>query len=67
MMCTDIHCEDGDEDIIMYRNQEVSTEERNKATYGKLMKTQSEQEEEIKCHVALCTNNSVTGEEKKMT
>ena len=25
MMCTDIHCEDGDKDIIMYRDQGVTS------------------------------------------
>ena len=28
--------------------------------YGELMKTQSEEEEEVKCNVALCTNDSVS-------
>ena len=34
MMCMDVHCEDGDEDIIMYGDQGVSTEEHDKAMYG---------------------------------
>ena len=38
-MCTDVHCEDTDEDIIVYRDQGVSTEEHDKATYGKFTKT----------------------------
>ena len=54
MMCMDVHCEDGDEDVIVYRDSGVSTEEHDKAMYGKLMKTQSEEEEEIKYNVALC-------------
>ena len=48
MMCMDVHCEEGDEDLIMYGDQGVSTEEHDKTTYGKLMKAQSEEEEEIK-------------------
>ena len=60
MMCMEVHCEDGDEDLIVYRDQGVSTEEHNKATYGKLTKTQSEEEDEIKYNVALCTNDSVS-------
>ena len=59
MMCTDVHCEDGDEDLIVYGDQGVSTEEHDKTTYGKLVKTQSEEEEEIKYNMALCTNDSV--------
>ena len=61
----DIHCEDGDENIIMYGDQGVSTEEHHKATYGKLMKTQSEEEEEIIYNMALCANNSVSLEKKR--
>ena len=49
----------------MYGDQGVSTEEHDKATYGKITKTQSEEEEEIKYKVALCTNNSVSLEKKR--
>ena len=42
MMCMDVHCEDGDEDLIVYGDQGVSTEEHDKTMYGKVMKTQSE-------------------------
>ena len=66
MMCMDVHCEDGDEDIIMYGDQGVSTEEHDKATYSEISKAQSEQEEEIKYNVALCTSNSVLLEKKKI-
>ena len=45
MMCTEVQHEDGDEDLVVYRDQGVSTEEYDKATYGKLMETQSEEEE----------------------
>ena len=65
MMCTDIHCEDGDKDVIVYRDQGVSTEEYNKAMYGKLMKTQSKEEKEIKYDMALCANDSMLLEKKK--
>ena len=33
--------------------------------YGELMKTQSKEEEEVKCNVALCTNDSVSLERKR--
>ena len=49
----------------MYREQETSTEEYEKAMYGKLMKTQSEEEEEVMSNVALCTNDSVSLERKR--
>ena len=59
MMCTDVHCEGGDEDLIVYGDQGDSTGEHEKTMYGKLMKTQSEEEEEIKYNMALCANDSV--------
>ena len=34
MMCTDIHSEDGDEDIIVYGDQGVSTEEHDETMYS---------------------------------
>ena len=33
--------------------------------YGKLLITQSEEKEDIKCNVALCTNDSVSLEKKR--
>ena len=60
MMCTEVQYEDEDEDIVVYRDQGISTEEYEKATYDKLMKTQSEEQEEVKYNVALCTNDSVS-------
>ena len=64
MMCTDIHCEDGDKDVILYRGQGVNTEEHDKAMHGELRKTQSEEEEDIKYNVALHTNDSMSLENK---
>ena len=63
MMCTEVQYED--EDIVVYWDQGISTEEYEKAMYGKLMKTQSEEEEEIKYNMALCTNDSVSLEKKR--
>ena len=66
-MCTEVQYEDGDEDLIVYGDQGVNTEELNKVTYGKLTKTQSEEEEEEqgKYIVALCGNDSVSLEKKR--
>ena len=65
MMCTEVQYEDGDEDLVVYRDQGVSTEEHNKAMYGKLTKTQSKEEEEVKYNMALCTNDRMLLEKKK--
>ena len=52
MVCTELQYEDMDEGQVVYGDQGTSTEEYKKATYGDLTKTQSEEEEEIKCCVA---------------
>ena len=65
MMCMEAQHEDGDEDLVLYGDQGVSTEEYDKATYDKLMKPQSEEEEEAKCNVALCTNDSMSLKKKR--
>ena len=59
MMCTELQHEDADEDVVVYGDQGNNTEEYEKA------KTQSEEEEEVKCNVALCTNDSVLLERKR--
>ena len=51
MVCTELQYEDADEDHIVYRDQGINTEEYEKATYGDFMKTQSEDEDEVKCTV----------------
>ena len=33
--------------------------------YGELTKTQSEEEEDVKCNVALCANDSMSLEKKR--
>ena len=63
MMCTEVQHED--EDVLVYGDQGISTEDYEKVTYGELMKTQSEEEEEVECNVALCVNDSVSLEKKR--
>ena len=52
MVCMELQYEDVSEDEVLYGDQGISTEEYEKATYGDLMKTQSEEAEEVKCTVA---------------
>ena len=59
MVCTEIQYEDVDEDQIVYGDQGINAEEYEKATYGDFMKTQSKEEEEVKCTVAQKANDSV--------
>ena len=52
MVCTELQYEDTSEDEVVYSDQGISVEEHEKATYRDLMKTQSEEEGEVKCTVA---------------
>ena len=65
MVCTELQYEDASEDQVVYSDQGISTEEYEKATYGDLTKTQSEEEDEVKCTVAQRANNSVVLERKR--
>ena len=49
MMCTEVQYEDEDEDedVVVYGDQGTSTEENEKAMYGKLTKTQSEKKKKL--------------------
>ena len=63
-MCTELQYEDADEDVVVYGDQGINTEEYEKATYGDLTKTQSE-EDEVKYNVAQSANDSVQLERKR--
>ena len=65
MVCTELQYEDTSEDEVVYGDQGISTEEYKKATYDDLMKTQSEEEDEVKCTVAQRANDSVILERKR--
>ena len=65
MVCRELQYEDVSEDEVVYRDQGINTEEYKKATYGDLMKTQSKEENEVKCTVAQRANDSVILERKK--
>ena len=52
MVCMELQYEDVSEDKVVYGDQGIKKEEYEKATYGDLMKTQSEEENEVKCTVA---------------
>ena len=65
MVCTELQYEDADEDQMVYGDQGTNAEEYEKAMYGDLMKTQSEEEDKVKCTVAQRANNSVILERKR--
>ena len=65
MMCTELQHEDVDEDLVVYGDQGTNTEEYEKAMYGNLTKTQSEEEDEVIYNVAQSANDSVLLERKR--
>ena len=65
MVCTELQYEDASESEIVYGDQGITAEEYEKATYRDLMKTQSKNEEEVKCTVAQRANDSVVLERKR--
>ena len=64
-VCTEPQYEDASEDEVVYGDQGINTEEYEKAIYGNLMQTQSDEENEVKCTVAQRANDSVILERKK--
>ena len=52
IVCTETQYEDASKDEVVYGDQGINTEEYEKATYGDLMKTQSEEKNEVKCTIA---------------
>ena len=67
MMCTELQYEDEDEALVVYGDQGINTDEYEKAMYGDLMKTQSEEDEEVKYNVAQHTNDSMLLGKKEAT
>ena len=65
MVCMELQYEDVSEDQVVYGDQGISTEEYEKATYGDFTKSQSEEEDEVKCTVAQQANDSVMLERKR--
>ena len=52
MVCSELQYEDASENEVVYGDQGISIEEYEKATYEDLTKTQSEEEDKVKCTVA---------------
>ena len=65
MVCTELQYEDASKHKVVYSDQRISIEEYEKPTYDNLTKTQSEEEDEVKCTVAQQANDSVILERKK--
>ena len=65
MVCTELQYEGASKNEVVYSDQGISIEEYENPTYDDLTKTQSEEEDEVKCTVAQQANDSVILEGKK--
>ena len=65
MVCTELQYEDASENEVVYGDQGISIEDCEKATYDDLTKTQSKEEDEVKCTVVQQANDSVILERKR--
>ena len=65
IVCTELQYEDASENEVVYGDQGISIEDCEKATYDDLTKTQSKEEDEVKCTVVQQANDSVILERKR--
>ena len=65
MVCTELQYEDASENEVVYGDQGTSIEEYEKGTYDDLTKTQSEEEDKVKCTVAQRANDSIILERRR--
>ena len=65
MICTDVYSTDESDDMIVYGDQDISSEKYDEDTYVDLMNTDSDDEQVIKYNVALLANDSVSLEKKQ--
>ena len=65
MVCTELQYKDASESEVVYGDQGINTEEYETATYGDLTKTQSVEEDDVKCTVAQQANDSMILERKR--
>ena len=64
MIGTDVYSDEDYEDLIVYRDQGISTKTYDEEMYGDLLKTESDEEPVVKYNVALCAQDSVSLEKK---
>ena len=64
MICTDAYSDEEYEEMVVYRDQGITSEKYDEETYGDLLNTDSDEEPVIKYNVALRTQDSVSLEKK---
>ena len=65
MICTDVYSDEEYEEMVVYGDQGITSRKFDEDTYGELMNTDSDEEQIVKYHVALCTQDSVSLEKKQ--
>ena len=65
MICTNIYSEEEYEEMVVYRDQGITSRKFDKDMYGELMNTDSNEEKIVNYNVALCTQDSVLLEKKR--
>ena len=65
MICTDVYSDEEYEEMVVYRDHNITSRKFDEDTYGELMNTDSDEEQIIKYNVALCTQDSVSLEKKQ--
>ena len=55
MICTGIYSDDEDKEIVVYRDQGISSRKYDEHMYGELMNTDSNEEKIANYNMALCT------------
>ena len=66
MICTDVYSDEEHKDMVVYRDQGITTEKPDKEMYGDLMDTDSDEDQIVKYNTALLANDSVTLKKTKM-
>ena len=65
MICTDVYTDEGFKEMVVYRDEGITSKEFDEDMYGELMNTDSNEEQIVKYNVALCAQDSVSLEKNK--
>ena len=60
MICTGVYSDDEYEEMVVYRDQGITSRKFDEDTYGELMNSDSDEEQVIQYNVALCAQDSVS-------
>ena len=64
MICTDVYSDEEYEEMVVYRDQGITSGKFDEDTYWELMNTDSDEVKIVKYNVALCAQDSVSLEKK---